>query len=63
MSWLFMTSTVVRIWDLESQKIATHARCMNTTVSGQPVEKDSFKRIALKMIPCYLQKIQLWDCL
>ena len=47
MSW-FMTSTVVSIWDLESQKIATHARCMNTTVSGQPVEKRQFETNCLE---------------
>ena len=29
----------------------------------EKVEKDSLKRIALKLISCYLQKIRLWDCL
>ena len=50
---------------LESRvtKIATHARCMHTTVTGQRVEKDTLKQIPLKMISCYLQKIRLWDCL
>ena len=31
--------------------------------TGQRVEKDSLKRIALKLISCYLQKIRQWDCL
>ena len=31
--------------------------------TGQRVEKDSLKQIALKLISCYLQKIRLWDCL
>ena len=30
-------------------------------VTGQRVEKDSLKRVALKLISCYLQKIRLWD--
>ena len=29
----------------------------------QRVEKDSLKRIALKLISSYRQKIRLWDCL
>ena len=38
--------------------------CKKTfVVTGQRVEKDSFKQIALKLISCYLQKIRLWDCL
>ena len=38
--------------------------CKKTfVVTGQRVEKDSLKRIALKLISCYLQKIRLWDCL
>ena len=38
--------------------------CKKTfVVTGQRVEEDSLKRIALKLISCYLQKIRLWDCL
>ena len=38
--------------------------CKNPLLfTGQRVEKDSLKRIALKLISCYLPKIRLWDCL
>ena len=39
------------------------SRQENCRMCKKRVEKDSLKRIALKMISCYLQKIRLWDCL